>query len=79
MTFWGFGSDSGCLMCLSLRLLNTIRPSLMKKINRLPTPVAALVSVSTYLFIQPCAYHSCLSIFDFFFILFWKGSPLKTI
>uniref|UniRef100_A0A671NHV3 Calponin-homology (CH) domain-containing protein n=1 Tax=Sinocyclocheilus anshuiensis TaxID=1608454 RepID=A0A671NHV3_9TELE len=49
ITFCGVGSDSGCLMCLSLRLLNTIRPGLVKKINRLPTPVAALDNVALFL------------------------------
>lgn len=33
------------MMCFSLRLLSSIRPALVKKINRLPTPAAALVRV----------------------------------
>ncbi|XP_058653773.1 LIM and calponin homology domains-containing protein 1 isoform X3 [Onychostoma macrolepis] len=40
------GLDNGILLC---ELLNTIRPGLVKKINRLPTPVAALDNVALFL------------------------------
>ncbi|XP_042593690.1 LIM and calponin homology domains-containing protein 1 isoform X2 [Cyprinus carpio] len=40
------GLVNGILLC---ELLNTIRPGLVKKINRLPTPVAALDNVALFL------------------------------
>ncbi|XP_051715792.1 LIM and calponin homology domains-containing protein 1 isoform X14 [Ctenopharyngodon idella] len=40
------GLDNGILLC---ELLSSIRPGLVKKINRLPTPVAALDNVALFL------------------------------
>ncbi|XP_067312847.1 LIM and calponin homology domains-containing protein 1 isoform X8 [Pseudorasbora parva] len=40
------GLDNGILLC---ELLSAIRPGLVKKINRLPTPVAALDNVALFL------------------------------
>uniref|UniRef100_A0A8C2NVQ5 Calponin-homology (CH) domain-containing protein n=1 Tax=Capra hircus TaxID=9925 RepID=A0A8C2NVQ5_CAPHI len=36
------GLENGILLC---ELLNAIKPGLVKKINRLPTPIAGLVSI----------------------------------
>lgn len=38
------------LWCFFHRLLSSIKPALVKKINRLPTPIAGLVSPSCFLF-----------------------------
>uniref|UniRef100_A0A3B4EV35 Calponin-homology (CH) domain-containing protein n=1 Tax=Pundamilia nyererei TaxID=303518 RepID=A0A3B4EV35_9CICH len=39
------GLENGILLC---ELLSSIRPGLVKKINRLPTPIAGLVKIQTY-------------------------------
>lgn len=64
----GFASDSHCLCRLSdvslfYRLLTCIRPGLVKKINRLPTPVAALVRTILHQTIMSHAYLTFLSIY----------------
>lgn len=51
-------------LSLSLRLLSSIRPGLVKKINRLPTPVATQVSFCSFCLLPT----SCLSIFVYLYI-----------
>uniref|UniRef100_A0A8C5TBU7 Calponin-homology (CH) domain-containing protein n=1 Tax=Malurus cyaneus samueli TaxID=2593467 RepID=A0A8C5TBU7_9PASS len=47
------GLENGILLC---ELLNAIKPGLVKKINRLPTPIAGLVSISNGEKILQCCF-----------------------
>ncbi|XP_057196266.1 LIM and calponin homology domains-containing protein 1-like [Triplophysa rosa] len=61
------GLDNGILLC---ELLSSIRPGLVKKINRLPTPVAALVRTFLHRSIMSHAHLTCLRICDFVSLFF---------